>query len=69
MAVFPAWRAPLKVHLGIFVFLYALSFAKFQVILIIRMILQTLMTLIFIFLYALTFDDNIDEIDMDDLIT
>ena len=69
MAVFSAWRAPLKVHLGIFVFLYALSFAKFQVILIIRMILQTLMTLIFIFLYALTFDDNIDEIDMDDLIT
>jgi len=31
VAVFPAWRAPLKVHIGIFIFLYALSFAKFQI--------------------------------------
>ena len=34
VAVFPEWRTPLKVHIGVFVFLYALSFAKFQVILI-----------------------------------
>merc|ERR1711884_834524 len=31
VAVFPAWRSPLKVHIGVFVFLYVLSFAKFQI--------------------------------------
>jgi hypothetical protein len=31
MAVFPAWRAPLLIHLLLFTLLYILSFAKFQV--------------------------------------
>ena len=31
VAVFPSWRKPFLVHLLIFIFLYLLSFAKFQV--------------------------------------
>ena len=44
VAVFPAWRAPLKVHLAIFIFLYALSFAKFQVDFMIQITWNTGMT-------------------------
>lgn len=31
VAVFTSWRAPFFIHLAIFIFLYALSFAKYQV--------------------------------------
>ncbi len=31
VAVFPSWRVPFIINIVLFVFLYALSFAKFQV--------------------------------------
>ena len=31
VAVFPSWRIPFLINIVLFVFLYALSFAKFQV--------------------------------------
>ena len=31
VSVFSQWRAPFFIHLAIFIFLYILSFAKFQV--------------------------------------
>ena len=51
VAVFPAWRSPLKVHIGVFVLLYVLSFAKFQVIL----ILSQYVIIFFSFLRCVSF--------------
>lgn len=31
VSVFPQWKAPFLIHLGIFIFIYALNFAKFQI--------------------------------------
>ena len=55
VSVFPEWRTPLKVHIGVFVFLYALSFAKFQVILIFESICLIISIYESIYYYLLYF--------------